>query len=55
MELERFEKGGGVKMISPEEGITFLYKGEFIKLTGQFASQKSNYRYVIQSNHQIKF
>ena len=37
LELRRIENAGGMKMISPEEGITFMYKGEFLKFTGLFA------------------
>ena len=37
LELKRIEAAGGREKISPEEGITFMYKGEFLKLTGLFA------------------
>jgi len=36
-ELERLKQIGGISTIVPEEGITFLHKGNFIKLTGSFA------------------
>ena len=36
--LERLQKLGGMDAIIPSEGITFLYKGELLKLTGSFAS-----------------
>lgn len=37
LELRRIEAAGGRKLISPEEGITFMFKGQFLKLTGLFA------------------
>lgn len=37
MELERIQAAGGVDVMVPEEGITFLYKGTFMKFTGTFA------------------
>lgn len=37
MELDRLQAAGGVDNIFPEEGITFIYKGGFYKLTGIFA------------------
>lgn len=38
MELDRLQAAGGVDLVTPEEGITFMYKGGFYKLTGQFSS-----------------
>ena len=38
MEMERFEKAGGYDALFPEEGITFIWNGEFMKYTGTFAS-----------------
>ena len=38
LELDRFEKAGGYDAMFPEEGITFIWKGEFMKYTGVFAS-----------------
>lgn len=36
-EIERLNNIGGTDMIAPEEGITFIYKDNFYKLTGAFA------------------
>ena len=36
-ELGRLEQLGGWNAVVPSEGITFMYKGELIKLTGAFA------------------
>jgi len=37
MELERIQQAGGADILVPEEGITFIFKGQFMKLTGLFA------------------
>ncbi len=36
-EIQRFEQLGGWNAVIPSEGITFMYKGELLKLTGAFA------------------
>ncbi len=36
-ELERLASIGGVNAIAPEEGVTFIFKDKFYKLTGAFA------------------
>ena len=36
-ELGRLEQLGGWNAVIPSEGITFMYKGELLKLTGAFA------------------
>lgn len=37
LELERLKQAGGVDAVFPEEGITFIWKDNFMKLTGTFA------------------
>lgn len=38
-ELKRMEAAGGFESIVPTEGITFMWKGKFMKLTGSFSPQ----------------
>lgn len=37
MELDRLQAAGGFDAILPTEGITFIWKGKFMKITGGFA------------------
>lgn len=48
-ELERLASIGGVNAIAPEEGVTFMFKDHFYKLTGAFApiNQIMNLRYKV--------
>lgn len=36
-QLIRLQQSGGIANIVPEEGVTFFYKGKFLKFTGSFA------------------
>ncbi len=51
-ELERLASIGGVNAIAPEEGVTFIFKDNFYKLTGAFAplNQIMNLRHRIKEN-----
>jgi len=39
LELNRLRSAGGFEGILPTEGITFIWKGNFMKITGAFAAQ----------------